>query len=177
MDLTQIVSGIDEAIKAKQSQLEKLPDEIKALQTARAALTRVEGVTVSSVAQVTATTPELHAQSSNGQNHNGSTSAHQETLLPQPTSRKRNSLPKGFSLTESIIALLPEIEGEISQPVIYDKLVAKYPEVAPFIQRASIATTLGKLEGRGFLEVTDKGYGSQPRLYKRIIKETVNVEA
>lgn len=79
----------------------------------------------------------------------------------------RSQLPAGFSLIESIKRLLPELNGEFSQPIVYDLLCKKYPDAAPFIQKASIAAMLGKLAERDLIEVTDKGYGSSPRKYRR----------
>jgi hypothetical protein len=89
------------------------------------------------------------------------------TALASVHANPRSRLPAGFSLIESIKGLLPELRGEFSQPVIYDMLCKKYPEAAPAIQRASIAAMLGKLAEREFIEVTDKGYGSSPRKYRR----------
>lgn len=89
------------------------------------------------------------------------------SALNSVPSNSRSQLPAGFSLIESIKGLLPELNGEFSQRVIYDLLCKKYPVAAPFIQRASIAAMLGKLAERGFIEVTDMGYGSSPRKYRR----------
>lgn len=73
----------------------------------------------------------------------------------------------GFSLIGSIKELLPHLSGEFSQPVVYNKLRERHPEVAEHIQKASVATTLRKLQEDGLLEVTYPGYGSEPRRYKR----------
>jgi hypothetical protein len=82
------------------------------------------------------------------------------------TSQKpKQNLP--FSLTSSIVLLLPELRGEFGQPDIYKMLCAKYPESADRIQKASISTTLSNLVQRGLIEVTHKGYGSEPRKYRR----------
>lgn len=75
-------------------------------------------------------------------------------------------LPRGFSLTESIKALLPELKGEFGQPDIYRILRDGNPQAADRIQKPSISTTLTKLVKRGLIEVTEPGYGSQPRKYK-----------
>lgn len=73
----------------------------------------------------------------------------------------------GFSLIGSIKELLPHLSGEFSQPVVYNKLRERHPEVADRIQKASVATTLRKLQEDGLLEVTYQGYGSEPRRYRR----------
>jgi hypothetical protein len=74
-------------------------------------------------------------------------------------------LPRGFSLTESVKALLPDLKGEFGQPDIYKMLRERHPEAANRIQKASISTTLTKMVGRGLIEVTEMGHGSQPRQY------------
>ncbi len=73
----------------------------------------------------------------------------------------------GFSLVGAIKELLPHLHGEFSQPIVYNKLREKHPEVAEYIQKASVATTLRKLELDGLIEITYQGYGSEPRRYKR----------
>lgn len=75
-------------------------------------------------------------------------------------------LPGGFSLTESLKALLLELKGEFGQPDIYRMLVSKYPEAAGRIHKASISSTLTRLVERNLIEVTEPGYGSQPRQYR-----------
>jgi hypothetical protein len=73
----------------------------------------------------------------------------------------------GFSLTGSIKELLPQLHGEFSQPIVYKLLRERHPEVAGLIQKASVATTLRKLQDLGLIEMTYKGYGSEPRRYKK----------
>jgi hypothetical protein len=102
-------------------------------------------------------------RASDTETHNDSSS----TGLGNGQSKSRSRLPAGFSLIESIKGLLPELKGEFSQPVVYELLCNKYPEAAPWIQKASIAAMLGKLAEREFIEVTDAGFGSNPRKYRR----------
>lgn len=73
----------------------------------------------------------------------------------------------GFSLIGSIKSLLPKLGSEFSQPIVFKMLKELYPNAAPHIQKASVATTLRKLADDGLLEVTYKGYGSEPRRYRR----------
>jgi hypothetical protein len=82
--------------------------------------------------------------------------------------RPQTGLPQGFSLIESIKALLPELNhAEFSMPVIYQILTERNPpHIAQRIQKASISTTLSVLTERGLIEVTHQGYGSEPRRYK-----------
>jgi hypothetical protein len=170
MDVASLIANIEETILEKESLLRMLPSEINALRIARDTLRKIGGANVSPTAQPLSPQVDTSTQS-NGHNNSDVSTSYQEPLLPQTESRKKNSLPKGFSLTESIKGLLLHIEGDITQPLIYDLLTAKYPDVAPYIQRASIATTLGKLEDRGVLKVTDPGYGSQPRVYRKVVQE------
>jgi hypothetical protein len=81
--------------------------------------------------------------------------------------RKNHPFPTDFSLIESIQKLLQELDGEFSQRTIFDILVERYPEAAPYIDRASIAKTLNRLKERGLIEMTYVGYGIEPRRYKR----------
>jgi hypothetical protein len=73
---------------------------------------------------------------------------------------------RGFPMKESILAVLPEIKGEISQPTVYNLLVNRHPQQADRIQKASVSTTLAALEQQGVLEITHKGFGSDPRRYR-----------
>jgi hypothetical protein len=83
------------------------------------------------------------------------------------TNGNRESLASmGFSLMGSIRELLPQLRGEFSQPIIYKTLLEKYPHMAKHIQKASVATTLRKLSDDGAIEVTHKGFGSDPRRYR-----------
>jgi hypothetical protein len=70
-----------------------------------------------------------------------------------------------FSLTTAIKQLLPRLEGEFSQPVLYDLLRRQYPQAK--IQKPSISSTLRNLESRGEIEVTHPGFGPDPRKYVR----------
>jgi hypothetical protein len=81
--------------------------------------------------------------------------------------RKDHPFPADFSLIESIQKLLQELEGEFSQRTVFEILVERYPEAAPYIDRASIAKTLNRLKERGLIEMTYVGYGIEPRRYKR----------
>lgn len=96
---------------------------------------------------------------------------HGMSSVNQPSSNgngKGTSLPSiGFSLIGSIKNLLPNLDGEFSQPVIYNTLRELHPEVAPHIQKASVAGTLRKLLDNGLIEVTHEGFGSDPKRYKR----------
>lgn len=76
-------------------------------------------------------------------------------------------LPPDFSLIGSIKELLTTFEGEFSQPIVYQKLVEKFPNVASSIQRPSVSTTLRKLVEDGLIEVTFEGFGSDPKRYRR----------
>lgn len=84
---------------------------------------------------------------------------------------KRRTLAEfGFSLKQSIIDLLPQLHGEFSQPIIYTKLCELNPEVAPYIQKASISATLTVLVKDGVIRETFKGLGSDPRRYEAVLK-------
>jgi hypothetical protein len=77
-------------------------------------------------------------------------------------------LPEGFSLIQAVTSLLPELHGDISQPVVFNELRARYPEAAHGIQKASIATTLTVLTKRNVLKVVGQGYGSHPKIYRKV---------
>jgi hypothetical protein len=89
---------------------------------------------------------------------------------PSPTNGSSPFARAGFSLIGSVMALLPQLHAEFSQPVVYNMLRERHPEVAEHIQKASVATTLTKLAERGLIEVTDKGFGSEPRKYKSRVR-------
>ena len=87
----------------------------------------------------------------------------------QSTENKQKSLSRpqrGFPLKESIMEILPEIKGEISQPIVYRMLVDRHPKDAHRIQKASVSTTLSSLEQHGVIEITHQGFGSDPRRYR-----------
>jgi len=73
----------------------------------------------------------------------------------------------GFSLIGAIKELVPTLQGEFSQPVVFKLLTEKYPKAAPHLQKASVATTLRKLSEDGLIEETYHGFGSDPRRYRR----------
>lgn len=115
--------------------------------------------------------------STNGNNGTGAQLSHQ-SLLPIPATSTRvikRDMPKGFSLKGAVKALLPKLQGEISQPVIYQNLQELYPEAASTIKKASIATTLRSLTEEGFLEITDMGQGGNPRKYRRVTQQEINM--
>jgi|GEM_PF-4480373 len=89
---------------------------------------------------------------------------HSATSLPNASTSALARM--GFSLIGSIKELLPQLNGEFSQPIVYKMLRERNPEVASLIQKASVATTLRKLQEDGLIEVTYKGFGSEPRRYK-----------
>ena len=74
----------------------------------------------------------------------------------------------GFSLKGAILELLPELKGEFSRPEVSNLLAERYPQVAPYIQKASVSTTLQVLVKEGLIRETYKGYGSDPKRYEVI---------
>lgn len=70
-----------------------------------------------------------------------------------------------FSLTTAIKELLPGLDGEFSQPVLYSLLRKQYPQAN--IQKPSISSTLRNLESKGEIEITHPGFGPDPRKYRR----------
>lgn len=85
-------------------------------------------------------------------------------------SNRRRLANLGFNLKEATIKILPElmVKGEFSRPDASTLLTEQNPQVAEFIQKASVSATLQSLVKDGYLEETYAGFGSEPKKYKVI---------
>ncbi len=98
----------------------------------------------------------------------------------RPTERRRVLAEHGFSLKNSVIDLLPELQGEFSQPIIYKRLRELNPDIAEHIQKASVSATLQSLVKDGLIRETYEGQGSDPKRYLPVHeqdRETMAVNA
>jgi len=94
------------------------------------------------------------------------------TGQPEPVASNGS---KPFSLSETVKEILAELPdgAEISQPIILNRLTARYPELKPRIQKdqikAQVAGVLSRMAKSNQLLRIRPSHGSEPSVFKKNI--------
>ena len=89
----------------------------------------------------------------------------QSPSMPSATGTNGMSFPIKEEAKKIILEM--DMDTDISQPIISDKLNALFPEIGPTISRASLANALTRLQKDGILRLVREGKGRQPNIFRR----------